>query len=109
MYAWMEGRLSEDIVAEQRKVEEAELIIFQVRDPHLSGWSCVAFPFVSSAETQFFTFPAFLKTVNTKLNHQAFSTKNVFLFLFDSVHLVYWENTPASVLRNETVFFCDLF
>lgn len=30
MHAWMEGRLSEDIVAEQRKVEEAELIIFQV-------------------------------------------------------------------------------
>ncbi|XP_070686580.1 NAD(P)H dehydrogenase [quinone] 1 [Pempheris klunzingeri] len=29
MYAWMEGRLSDDIVAEQRKVEEAELIIFQ--------------------------------------------------------------------------------
>lgn len=29
MHAWMEGRLSEDIVAEQRKVEEAELIIFQ--------------------------------------------------------------------------------
>lgn len=29
MSAWMEGRLSEDIVAEQKKVEEAELIIFQ--------------------------------------------------------------------------------
>lgn len=29
MYAWMEDRLSEDIVAEQRKVTEAELIIFQ--------------------------------------------------------------------------------
>ncbi|XP_029000810.1 NAD(P)H dehydrogenase [quinone] 1 [Betta splendens] len=29
MLAWKEGRLSEDIVAEQRKVEEAELIIFQ--------------------------------------------------------------------------------
>ncbi|XP_061671795.1 NAD(P)H dehydrogenase [quinone] 1 isoform X1 [Syngnathoides biaculeatus] len=29
MHAWKEGRLSEDIVAEQRKVEEAELIIFQ--------------------------------------------------------------------------------
>ncbi|XP_061831128.1 NAD(P)H dehydrogenase [quinone] 1 [Nerophis lumbriciformis] len=29
MHAWMEGRLSEDIMAEQRKVEEAELIIFQ--------------------------------------------------------------------------------
>ncbi|XP_042268933.1 NAD(P)H dehydrogenase [quinone] 1 isoform X1 [Thunnus maccoyii] len=29
MHAWMEGRLSDDIVAEQRKVEEAELIIFQ--------------------------------------------------------------------------------
>lgn len=31
MHAWMEGRLSDDIVAEQRKVEEAELVIFQVR------------------------------------------------------------------------------
>lgn len=31
MQAWMEGRLTDDIVAEQRKVEEAELIIFQVR------------------------------------------------------------------------------
>lgn len=31
MHAWMEGRLSDDIVAEQRKVEEAEFIIFQVR------------------------------------------------------------------------------
>ncbi|XP_068173532.1 NAD(P)H dehydrogenase [quinone] 1 isoform X2 [Antennarius striatus] len=29
MHAWMEGRLSEDIVAEQHKVEKAELIIFQ--------------------------------------------------------------------------------
>ncbi|XP_071346119.1 NAD(P)H dehydrogenase [quinone] 1 [Trachinotus anak] len=29
MQAWMDGRLSDDIVAEQRKVEEAELIIFQ--------------------------------------------------------------------------------
>ncbi|XP_026233616.1 NAD(P)H dehydrogenase [quinone] 1 isoform X2 [Anabas testudineus] len=29
MQAWMEGHLSHDIVAEQRKVEEAELIIFQ--------------------------------------------------------------------------------
>lgn len=31
MHAWEEGRLSDDIVAEQRKVEAAELIIFQVR------------------------------------------------------------------------------
>ncbi|XP_039994872.1 NAD(P)H dehydrogenase [quinone] 1 isoform X3 [Xiphias gladius] len=29
MHAWMDGRLSDDIVAEQRKVEEAELVIFQ--------------------------------------------------------------------------------
>ncbi|XP_069572065.1 NAD(P)H dehydrogenase [quinone] 1 [Brachyistius frenatus] len=29
MHAWMEGRLGDDIVAEQRKVEEAELVIFQ--------------------------------------------------------------------------------
>ncbi|XP_061556743.1 NAD(P)H dehydrogenase [quinone] 1 isoform X2 [Phycodurus eques] len=29
LHAWKEGRLSEDIVAEQRKVEKAELIIFQ--------------------------------------------------------------------------------
>lgn len=29
MHAWEEGRLSDDIVAEQRKVEAAELIIFQ--------------------------------------------------------------------------------
>lgn len=28
--AWMEGRLSDDIVEEQRKVEQADLIIFQV-------------------------------------------------------------------------------
>lgn len=31
MHAWEEGRLSDDIIAEQRKVEAAELIIFQVR------------------------------------------------------------------------------
>lgn len=31
MQAWEEGRLSDDIIAEQRKVEAAELIIFQVR------------------------------------------------------------------------------
>lgn len=31
MSAWKEGRLGRDIVAEQKKVEEAELIIFQVR------------------------------------------------------------------------------
>lgn len=29
MHAWTEGRLSHDIAAEQRKLEEAELIIFQ--------------------------------------------------------------------------------
>ncbi|XP_034049713.1 LOW QUALITY PROTEIN: NAD(P)H dehydrogenase [quinone] 1 [Thalassophryne amazonica] len=29
MHAWMEGRLSDDIVAEQRKVEKADLIVFQ--------------------------------------------------------------------------------
>ncbi|KAM4744345.1 NAD(P)H dehydrogenase [quinone] 1 [Anableps anableps] len=29
MHAWREGRLSDDITAEQRKLEEAELIIFQ--------------------------------------------------------------------------------
>ncbi|XP_077568788.1 NAD(P)H dehydrogenase [quinone] 1 [Stigmatopora nigra] len=29
MHAWIEGRLSDDIVAEQRKVKEADLIIFQ--------------------------------------------------------------------------------
>lgn len=33
MHAWKEERLSPDIMAEQRKVEEAELIIFQVRRP----------------------------------------------------------------------------
>lgn len=33
MHAWKEERLSPDIMAEQRKVEEAELIIFQVRGP----------------------------------------------------------------------------
>lgn len=38
MHAWMEGRLSDDIMAEQRKVEEAELIIFQVRGHR--GRSC---------------------------------------------------------------------
>ena len=37
MHAWMEGRLSDDIVAEQRKVEEAELIIFQVSFSLLVG------------------------------------------------------------------------
>lgn len=31
MHAWKEGRLSDDITTEQRKVEEAELVIFQVR------------------------------------------------------------------------------
>lgn len=31
MHAWMEGRLSDDIVVEQRKIQEADLIIFQVR------------------------------------------------------------------------------
>ncbi|XP_034425468.1 NAD(P)H dehydrogenase [quinone] 1 isoform X2 [Hippoglossus hippoglossus] len=36
MHAWMEGRLSDDIVAEQRKVEEAELIIFQDKKAMLS-------------------------------------------------------------------------
>ncbi|XP_028979414.1 NAD(P)H dehydrogenase [quinone] 1 isoform X2 [Esox lucius] len=29
MQAWMEGRLSDDIIAEHRKLEEAELVIFQ--------------------------------------------------------------------------------
>ncbi|XP_056134779.1 NAD(P)H dehydrogenase [quinone] 1 [Lampris incognitus] len=29
MHAWMEGRLSQDIIDEQRKINEAELIIFQ--------------------------------------------------------------------------------
>ncbi|XP_045076715.1 ribosyldihydronicotinamide dehydrogenase [quinone]-like, partial [Coregonus clupeaformis] len=29
MEAWKEGRLSDDIIAEQRKVEAAELVIFQ--------------------------------------------------------------------------------
>ncbi|KAJ7994476.1 hypothetical protein DPEC_G00249650 [Dallia pectoralis] len=29
MHAWMDGRLSDDIIAEQRKLEEAELVIFQ--------------------------------------------------------------------------------
>uniref|UniRef100_A0A3Q3X9N4 Ribosyldihydronicotinamide dehydrogenase [quinone] n=1 Tax=Mola mola TaxID=94237 RepID=A0A3Q3X9N4_MOLML len=29
MHAWMEGRLSDDIVAEQRKLKDAELVIFQ--------------------------------------------------------------------------------
>uniref|UniRef100_A0A3P8RL63 Ribosyldihydronicotinamide dehydrogenase [quinone] n=1 Tax=Amphiprion percula TaxID=161767 RepID=A0A3P8RL63_AMPPE len=29
MFAWMENRLSEDIIAEQQKVTEAELIVFQ--------------------------------------------------------------------------------
>lgn len=31
MSAWMEHHLSDDILAEQKKVEEADLIIFQVR------------------------------------------------------------------------------
>lgn len=68
MYAWMDGRLSEDIVAEQRKVEEAELIIFQVRD--LSGLYCMELPFVTSAETHFLSFSDF-----SKLNHYATSTR----------------------------------
>ncbi|XP_076011376.1 NAD(P)H dehydrogenase [quinone] 1 isoform X1 [Genypterus blacodes] len=29
MHAWMEGRLTDDIITEQRKVQEADLIIFQ--------------------------------------------------------------------------------
>ncbi|XP_018606902.1 NAD(P)H dehydrogenase [quinone] 1 isoform X2 [Scleropages formosus] len=36
MVAWQEGRLSEDISAEQRKVEEANLIIFQDKKAILS-------------------------------------------------------------------------
>uniref|UniRef100_A0A7N8WWM3 NAD(P)H dehydrogenase, quinone 1 n=1 Tax=Mastacembelus armatus TaxID=205130 RepID=A0A7N8WWM3_9TELE len=36
MHAWMQGRLSDDIVAEQRKVEEAELVIFQDKKAMLS-------------------------------------------------------------------------
>lgn len=47
MHAWMEGRLSDDIVVEQRKVEEAELIIFQVRG-HASPKSS---NFLQSCET----------------------------------------------------------
>lgn len=31
LQAWREGNLSEDIMAEQQKVSDAELIIFQVR------------------------------------------------------------------------------
>lgn len=31
MYAWQEDHLSHDIVAEHKKVQEADLIIFQVR------------------------------------------------------------------------------
>ncbi|XP_060895701.1 NAD(P)H dehydrogenase [quinone] 1 isoform X2 [Labrus mixtus] len=36
MHAWMEGHLSEDIAAEQKKVEAAELIIFQDKKAMLS-------------------------------------------------------------------------
>uniref|UniRef100_A0A672F5R5 Flavodoxin-like fold domain-containing protein n=1 Tax=Salarias fasciatus TaxID=181472 RepID=A0A672F5R5_SALFA len=36
MHAWMEGRLSEDIMAEQQKVQQAELIIFQDKKAMLS-------------------------------------------------------------------------
>ena len=31
MHAWMDQRLSDDIMAEQHKLKEAELVIFQVR------------------------------------------------------------------------------
>lgn len=31
MMAWQEDRLSRDIVAEHRKLQEADLVIFQVR------------------------------------------------------------------------------
>lgn len=37
MLAWEEGRLSDDIVAEQSKVKAAELIIFQVRGQRLEA------------------------------------------------------------------------
>lgn len=40
-HAWKEGRLSSDIVAEQKKIEAADLIIFQARLPHSThcmGW-----------------------------------------------------------------------
>lgn len=36
MSAWMEGHLSQDIVDEHKKVEEADLVIFQVRG-HAGG------------------------------------------------------------------------
>lgn len=39
MSAWKEGRLRRDIVEEQKKVEEADLIIFQVRG---HGHGCVS-------------------------------------------------------------------
>uniref|UniRef100_A0A667YWV0 Flavodoxin-like fold domain-containing protein n=1 Tax=Myripristis murdjan TaxID=586833 RepID=A0A667YWV0_9TELE len=36
MHAWKEGRLSEDIVAEQNKIKEADLVIFQDKKAMLS-------------------------------------------------------------------------
>lgn len=50
MHAWMEGRLSDDIVLEQRKVEEADLIIFQVRG-HLATRITKSSHFSQSPET----------------------------------------------------------
>ncbi|POI35138.1 hypothetical protein CIB84_001110 [Bambusicola thoracicus] len=40
-HAWKEGRLSSDIVAEQKKIEAADLVIFQARLPRsipCMGW-----------------------------------------------------------------------
>lgn len=48
MYAWKEDRLSDDIVAEQKKLDEAELIIFQVR-----GQAAVSFSVTTTVVLQF--------------------------------------------------------
>ncbi|OXB78356.1 UNVERIFIED_CONTAM: hypothetical protein H355_009127 [Colinus virginianus] len=55
--AWKEGRLSSDIVAEQKKIEAAELIIFQARPQCnlcCAGWD-------ESFPLQWFGMPAILK------------------------------------------------
>ncbi|XP_018606901.1 NAD(P)H dehydrogenase [quinone] 1 isoform X1 [Scleropages formosus] len=73
MVAWQEGRLSEDISAEQRKVEEANLIIFQFpmywfsMPAILKGW-------VDRVLTQGFAF-----TLPKMYNNGAFKDKKAIL------------------------------
>lgn len=72
MHAWMEGRLSDDIVAEHRKVETAELIIFQVRgqwgqrgisrkQEPAADWTSACVSLVPQFPLYWFSVPAIMK------------------------------------------------